>query len=211
MGPNGAGKSTLAQSIMGQPNYRVAAEKLTFNNKNLLKLDPQERAGLGIFLSFQQAVEIPGLRVYSYLRLLYNNSHREKLSPPKFRAWLKEKLDLLQLNESYLQRSLNDGFSGGEKKKMEMLQMLVLEPRLVVLDEIDSGLDVDAIKVVAKAINYLREQHKSSFLIITHYARILKYLEIDRVHLMEQGQLIRSGGSELVSSVEERGFAQAKN
>lgn len=211
MGANGAGKSTLAQSLMGHPSFRVEASKLNLDKDNLLNLNAEERAKAGLFLSFQQAVEIPGLKIYHYLRLLYNNSHQIKLSPPKFKQLLAEKLDLLNFDQEFMQRSLNDGFSGGEKKKMEILQMLVLEPRFVILDEIDSGLDVDAIKLVSKAIKELQKNHHSSILLITHYARILKYLKVDQVHLMEDGKIKRSAGIELIKEIENNGFKQEAN
>lgn len=207
MGPNGAGKSTLAQSIMGNPHYLVKGE-LKFAKQDLLKLDPQQRAELGIFLSFQQILEIPGVKIYDYLRLLYKKSHQQKLTPLKFKAFLKEKMILLAFDEKFLTRSLNHGFSGGEKKKMEILQMLILEPKLIILDEIDSGLDIDAIKVVAKAINFLQAEKHSAVLLITHYSRILNYLKIDRVHLLSAGQLIKSGDVSLIETIEKQGFAK---
>ena len=206
MGQNGAGKSTLAQSLMGNPHYMVKG-KITFVKQNLLKLDPQQRAQLGIFLSFQQILEIPGVKIYDYLKLLYKTSHQAKLSPLKFRAFLKTRMELLNFNENLLKRSLNHGFSGGEKKKMEVLQMLVLEPKLIILDEIDSGLDIDAIQAVAKAITFLQKEIKSAVLLITHYARILDFLHIDQVHILDKGQIIKSGSTKLVKEIEAKGFA----
>ena len=206
MGQNGAGKSTLAQSIMGNPNYTVKGE-LFFAEQNLLELDPQQRAALGIFLSFQQILEIPGVKIYDYLKLLYKKSHGKRLTPLKFKEFLKERMALLDFNEEFLKRSLNHGFSGGEKKKMEVLQMLVIEPKLVILDEIDSGLDIDAIKAVAKAVNFLKNEKKSAVLIITHYSRILQFLNIDGVHLLSKGQIVKSGGADLVQQIESKGFA----
>jgi len=207
MGQNGAGKSTLAQSIMGNPNYTVKGE-LSFDKQDLLELDPQKRAALGIFLSFQQILEIPGVKIYDYLRLLQKKSHDKKLTPLKFKAFLKERMELLSFNESFLTRSLNHGFSGGEKKKLEILQMLVIEPKLIILDEIDSGLDIDAIQAVARAVNFMKQTKGSSVLVITHYSRILSYLNIDRVHLLSKGQLITSGGQDLVEQIEKQGFSQ---
>ncbi len=206
MGQNGAGKSTLAQSIMGNPNYSVKGE-IIFAKQNLLKLDPQQRAALGIFLSFQQILEIPGVKIYDYLRLLYKTSHKEKLTPLKFKAFLKTRMELLNFNENLLKRSLNHGFSGGEKKKMEVLQMLVLESKLIILDEIDSGLDIDAIQAVAKAIAFLQKEKQSAILLITHYARILDFLRIDKVHVLNKGQIIKSGSAKLVKEIEAKGFA----
>ncbi len=206
MGQNGVGKSTLAQSIMGNPNYLVKGE-ISFDSHDLLKLDPQQRAALGIFLSFQQILEIPGVKIYDYLKLLYKKSHDKKLTPLKFKAFLKERMNFLNFNEDFLTRSLNHGFSGGEKKKMEVLQMLVLEPKLIILDEIDSGLDIDAIEAVAKAVNFLKKEKQSSVLLITHYSRILNFLEIDRVHLLSKGKIIKEGDVSLVAQIESKGFA----
>ena len=206
MGQNGAGKSTLAQSIMGNPNYSIKGQ-IIFNQKDLLKLDPKERAALGVVLSFQQILEIPGVKVYDYLRLLYKKSHEQKLTPMKFKNFLKERMALLNFDEEFLKRSLNHGFSGGEKKKMEVLQMLVLEPRLIILDEIDSGLDIDAIQAVAKAVNFLKKEKQSSVLMITHYSRILQFLEIDKVHLLSKGKIIKDGNASLVKEIEDKGFS----
>ena len=206
MGQNGAGKSTLAQSIMGNPNYSVKGE-IIFAKQNLLKLDPQQRAKLGIFLSFQQILEIPGVKVYDYLKLLYKTSHEKKLTPLKFKEFLKERMAILNFNEELLKRSLNHGFSGGEKKKMEVLQMLVLEPQLVILDEIDSGLDIDAIQAVANAVNYLKQEKQVAVLLITHYSRILNFLNIDFVHVLNKGQIIKTGSADLIKKIEKKGFA----
>ncbi len=206
MGQNGAGKSTLAQSIMGNPNYLVKGE-IIFAKQNLLKLDPQQRAKLGIFLSFQQILEIPGVKVYDYLKLLYKTSHEKKLTPLKFKEFLKERMAILNFNEELLKRSLNHGFSGGEKKKMEVLQMLVLEPQLVILDEIDSGLDIDAIQAVANAVNYLKQEKQVAVLLITHYSRILNFLNIDFVHVLNKGQIIKTGSADLIKKIEKKGFA----
>lgn len=206
MGQNGAGKSTLAQSIMGNPNYSVKGE-IIFAKQNLLKLNPQQRAKLGIFLSFQQILEIPGVKVYDYLKLLYKTSHEKKLTPLKFKEFLKERMAILNFNEELLKRSLNHGFSGGEKKKMEVLQMLVLEPQLVILDEIDSGLDIDAIQAVANAVNYLKQEKQVAVLLITHYSRILNFLNIDFVHVLNKGQIIKTGSADLIKKIEKKGFA----
>jgi Fe-S cluster assembly ATP-binding protein len=205
MGKNGAGKSTLAQSIMGNPLYSVTAEEFSFAGQDLRELDASQRAQLGIFLSFQQALEIPGLKLSSYLRMLYNKSHSKALSPVAFRKFAAEKLALLEMPTDFLSRSLNDGFSGGEKKKTEILQMLVLEPKLMILDEIDSGLDINAIKLVAKAIQSLQKQG-SSLLMITHYERILQNLSVDRVHLLQAGQILQSGDRKLAENIENQGF-----
>lgn len=205
MGQNGAGKSTLAQSIMGNPNYTVKGE-ISFDGHDLLELDPQQRAALGIFLSFQQILEIPGVKIYDYLKLIHKKSHGKKLTPLKFKAFLKERMQLLNFNEDFLTRSLNHGFSGGEKKKLEILQMLVIEPKLIILDEIDSGLDIDAIQAVARAVNFMKKEKNASVLVITHYSRILGYLEVDQVHLLSKGQIVKSGGASLVTEIEKTGF-----
>lgn len=205
MGKNGSGKSTLAQVLMGNSMYGVTGE-VSFLNKNIQKLDVSDRARLGIFLSFQHPSEIPGVNVFSYLRMIYNQRVPEKLSPVKFRSLLLEKMKLLDMNESFLKRYLNDGFSGGEKKRMEMIQMLILEPKLAILDELDSGLDVDAIKDVAKAVNYLRQKNNMAVLIITHYARILKYIEPNVVSVMSDGKIVQTGISSLAHEIEESGY-----
>jgi len=207
MGPNGSGKSTLAQTLMGNPSYIVKDGVASFNGKNLLDMDPSQRSLEGIFLSFQYPSEVPGVKVESFLRLIYNKHKPEKLSPIKFRQLLKEKLSLLKLDESFTQRYLNDGFSGGEKKRMEMLQMLVLEPKLAILDEIDSGLDVDAIKVLAKVINYLKEKDEMSVLLITHYSRILKNIGVDKISVMKRGAIVQDGGRDLAEELEEHGYS----
>lgn len=206
MGQNGSGKSTLAQTIMGSPMYEITGGSIKFDGKEISNLKPDERAKMGIFLCFQYPSEVSGVSVLSFLRLIYNNSHEEKLSPVRFRELAKEKAQILGINDEMLSRSLNEGFSGGEKKRMEMLQMLVLEPKFAILDEVDSGLDIDALKIVSKAVNYLREKTKMSVLVITHYARILKYLEPDFVHIMKEGQIIKSGDKSLAHELEEKGY-----
>ena len=209
MGQNGSGKSTLAQTLMGSPTYEVLSGTAKINSKNLFGMDPNERSKAGLFLSFQYPSEIPGVNIGSFLRMLYNNSHDKKLTPVKFRDFLKEKLELLEINPEFMNRYLNDGFSGGEKKRMELLQMLILEPNFVILDEIDSGLDIDALKLVAKVINYMKKQNpKMSFLIITHYQRILDYITPDRVHVMKQGEIIKSGDKDLAKELEKEGYAR---
>lgn len=211
MGPNGSGKSTLAQAIMGHPNYEVSDGNISFDNKNILDLQSHERSLLGIFLSFQYPSEIEGISVSNYLRLIYNKAHSAQLSPVAFRKLLKEKMEILGMKEDFMSRSLNDGFSGGEKKRMEILQMLVLEPKLAILDEVDSGLDIDALKAVAGAITYLHEKNGMSALVITHYARILKYLEPDYVHVMKDGNIIRSGDKNLAHELEETGYSPSQS
>ena len=211
MGQNGSGKSTLAQALMGSPVYTITNGEASFDGKNLLDLEPNARAKEGLFLSFQYPSEVPGVNILSYLRLIYNNKHDQKLSPIAFKKYIKEKLDLLDIKEDFLTRYLNDGFSGGEKKRMEMLQMLVLEPKLSILDEIDSGLDVDAMKLVSKAVNYLVKEKGMSVLIITHYTRILNYIQPDKVHIMQDGVIVKTGDKSLAHQLEEMGFAQFGN
>ncbi|OGC76854.1 Fe-S cluster assembly ATPase SufC [candidate division WWE3 bacterium RIFOXYD1_FULL_39_9] len=207
MGKNGSGKSTLAQSIMGNPSFIVTEGKITLDGKSILELEPTDRAKEGIFLSFQYPSEVSGVNIASYLRLIYNKSHSTSLSPVKFRELLKEKMEVLHIKEDFLSRYLNEGFSGGEKKRMEMLQMLVLEPKMVILDEVDSGLDIDAVKIVANAVEYLRKTCKSSILIITHYSRILNYIKPDKVHIMQDGLIIKTGGEDLAHELEAKGYA----
>jgi len=207
MGKNGSGKSTLAQVLMGNPAYTVFGD-VEFEGKTLLGSDPEYRSKAGIFLAFQHPSEILGVNVFSYLRMIYNATKPEKLSPIKFRPLLHEKMQLVDMDETFLTRYLNDGFSGGEKKRMEMLQMLVLEPKLAILDELDSGLDVDAIKIVAKAVNYLRNKTNMSVLIITHYARILKFIQPDSVSIMSNGRIIKTGDAKLAHEIEEKGYGK---
>lgn len=207
MGPNGSGKSTLSQVLMGHPSYKVDDGTVKFLDKDLLDLDPSERAKAGLFLSFQYPSEIPGVSVSNYLRMIYNKKTGEKLSPIKFRSYIQQKLDLLEMSYDFLGRYLNDGFSGGEKKKMEILQLLVLEPKLAILDEIDSGLDVDAIQIISKALNWLKKENNMTLLVITHYTRILKYLEPDEVFVMINGAIVQQGGKELAHQLEEKGYA----
>jgi Fe-S cluster assembly ATP-binding protein len=206
MGPNGSGKSTLAQVIMGHPAYQVHQGTITFNDDDVLELEPNERSQKGLFLSFQYPSEIPGVDVSNYLRLVYNIHHNANLSPVKFRNILQEKMDFLEMPADFAKRSLNEGFSGGEKKRMEMLQLLIIEPKLAILDETDSGLDVDALKLVGKTVEYLKEQNNMSVLLITHYTRILKYIDAHKVYIMKLGKIIQTGGKELAHELEEKGF-----
>ena len=207
MGQNGSGKSTLAQTIMGSPFYRVVEGDVELEGQNLSGLDSAQRSKLGIFLSFQTPVEIGGVNIGSFLRLIHNKSHDSQLSPIKFRELAKPKLELLGLTEDIFKRYLNDGFSGGEKKRLEMLQMLVLEPKLVILDEVDSGLDVDALKIVGDAVTYLHEKTNCAVLVITHYSRLFKYLKPQFVHVLADGKIAKSGPPELVDVLEEKGYA----
>jgi len=207
MGPNGSGKSTLAQTIMGHPNYSVTGGTVVFDGDSILELSPDKRALKGIFLSFQYPSEIDGVTVSNFLRLIYNKTHEVALSPAVFRKTLLEKMRILGMDEEFMHRYLNQGFSGGEKKRMEILQMLLLEPKLVILDEVDSGLDVDALRFVSEAVNHLHREKGTTVLLITHYTRILKYVVPDYVHIIQNGVITKTGGKELAVELEEKGYA----
>jgi len=207
MGPNGSGKSTLTAALMGHPAYRVLADKISLGNKNLLDLEPHARAKAGLLLAFQNPLAVPGVTVSSFLHTAYKELHPQKNSSAlDFRKQLLAHAATLKLDVTYLRRSLNDGFSGGEKKKLEMLQLLVLEPKFVILDEIDTGLDVDALRLVSQGVKSL-QQRNCGVLLITHYQRILNYLKPDFVHILTQGRIVRQGGMELVKLIEEKGYA----
>lgn len=211
MGPNGTGKSTLAYTLMGHPDYEVTDGVALFKGKNVLELEPDERAHMGMFLAFQYPVSIPGVTVANFLRSAVNSRRRvenpeDKGIPiPAYRKLLKEKMDLLQMDHSFAGRYLNEGFSGGEKKRAEILQMATLEPEIAILDETDSGLDIDALRIVADGVNALRGPNLG-VLIITHYNRILNYIKPDVVHVMLGGRIVESGGPELAEHLEERGY-----
>ncbi|MBD3231606.1 Fe-S cluster assembly ATPase SufC [Candidatus Dependentiae bacterium] len=210
MGPNGSGKSTFAQTLMGNSRYKIIDGQILFLEQNLNKLAPDQRARLGIFLAFQYPYEIEGLRVKDFLRESYNAVYGQtdrRLDLKQFNDFLNQNMNLLKINSDFLNRNLNVGFSGGEKKLLEILQMAVLQPKLVILDEIDSGLDVNALRVVCDGINVIRNKNPGmSFLIITHYARILKYLTPDFVHIFKDGQIVRSGDSRLANQIETHGY-----
>jgi len=206
MGPNGSGKSTLAAVIMGHPKYEATGGTVKCYGRNVLPLSPDERAALGLFLSFQYPVEVAGLSLEHFLRAAYNNLHpKKKLSVLDFHQLYEKKMELLRMKKEFGARSLNEGFSGGEKKKAEILQLAVLEPRVAVLDETDSGLDIDALKTVASGVNRVHNK-KLSVLIITHYFRILRYLRPDYVHIMIDGKIVKSGRQDLATQVERRGY-----
>ena len=211
MGPNGSGKSTLAQVLAGHPAYAVTGGTVTYEGKDLLALAPEERAREGVFLAFQYPVEIKGITNAYFLRSALNaiRKHRgqEELDPIDFLAVLEEKAKVVDLGDDLMNRPVNDGFSGGEKKRNEILQMAVLEPRLAILDETDSGLDIDALKVVAEAVNTLRRPDNAT-LIVTHYQRLLNYITPDFVHVLADGRIVKSGGKELALELEESGYAQ---
>ena len=206
MGPNGSGKSTLAQSLMGHPGYEVTKGSVKLNGKDLLKLEPDERSLAGLFLSFQYPSEVPGVTISNFLRMVYNKRKNESLSPVKFRKLLAEKMKVLNMDESFMTRYLNEGFSGGEKKRMEILQMLVLAPKFAILDETDSGLDIDALKGVSYGVNVLKEETGMGVLVITHYTRVLNYIKPDFVHVMKDGMIVKSGGKELADELESQGY-----
>jgi len=209
MGPNGSGKSTLAGVLAGREEYEVTAGQVLYQGKNLLELEPEERACEGVFMAFQYPVEIPGVSTVSFLKAAVNaqRKHRgeKELDALDFLAAVREKLALVQMDESFLHRAVNQGFSGGEKKRNEVLQMAVLDPTLGILDETDSGLDIDALKVVADGVNSLRDP-KRAFVVITHYQRLLDYIVPDHVHVLSGGKIVRSGDRSLALELEEKGY-----
>jgi len=209
MGPNGSGKSTLASVLAGKPDYEVISGSITYNGHDLLELAPEERAQQGIFLAFQYPVEIPGVNSTYFLKAALNECRKAKgqseLDAVEFLALVKQKMKLLDLDPSLLSRPVNEGFSGGEKKRNEIFQMAVLEPKLAILDETDSGLDIDALKIVAGGVTKLRRPDNSA-IVITHYQRLLNYIVPDFVHVLAEGQIIKSGGKELAFELEERGY-----
>ncbi|MBG91130.1 MAG: Fe-S cluster assembly ATPase SufC [Actinobacteria bacterium] len=214
MGPNGSGKSTLSKLITGHPDYEVTGGQIQFKGKDLLEMDPDERALNGVFMSFQYPVDIPGVNNESFLRMAYNAKQKhlgnKEVDPLDFAQILDEKRAIIGMDESYLERSVNHGFSGGEKKRNEILQLLVLDPDLIILDETDSGLDIDAIQDVAKAVNTFKSKDKS-ILIITHYQRILSYIEPDFVHILHNGKIEESGDKSLALKLEEQGYQWVKD
>jgi Fe-S cluster assembly ATP-binding protein len=209
MGPNGSGKSTLASTLAGRDGYEVEGGSVDFLGQDLLDMDPDERAREGLFLAFQYPVEIPGVSVSNFLKAALNatRKHREQepLDAAAFLKLLKEKMALLEMDRQFIGRGLNEGFSGGEKKRNEILQMALLEPRMAILDETDSGLDIDALKVVAKGVNALRSPERS-FLVITHYQRLLEYIVPDFVHVLWDGRIVKSGGKDLAHELEAKGY-----
>lgn len=214
MGPNGSGKSTLAQVLAGRETYNVTEGEIIFQGKNLLEMSPEDRAREGIFMAFQYPVEIPGVTNTYFLREALNaiRKHRglQPLKPVEFAKLVNQKMKLLEMDEQLLQRSVNEGFSGGEKKRNEIFQMAVLEPKLGILDETDSGLDIDALKIVANGVNALRGKERA-FIVITHYQRLLNYIIPDYVHVLVDGRIVKSGGKELALELENRGYAWVEN
>ena len=205
MGPNGSGKSTLANVLMGHPRYEVTGGAVTFRGEDVFELEADERAKLGMFLAFQYPSEVPGVSVANFLRTAVNSVREEELSAMEMYRLIQDKMKIMQMDPRFAERYLNEGFSGGEKKRNEILQMLMLEPKLAIMDETDSGLDIDALQVVAKGVNELRGPDFSA-VIITHYQRILRYIEPDHVHVMLDGRLVTSGGKELALDLEDKGY-----
>ena len=214
MGPNGSGKSTLANILAGRDDYKVTEGKILFNNTDLLALAPEERAVLGIFLAFQYPTEIPGVNNMYFLRTALNSIRKTKNLPPldaaDFLSLIKEKIKQVGLNATFLHRAVNEGFSGGEKKRNEVLQMLMLEPSFMILDETDSGLDIDALQTVGKCVNSMRDDNRS-FLLVTHYQRLLNYIQPDVVHVMANGKILKSGDKSLALELEAKGYSWLEN
>lgn len=212
MGPNGSGKSTLCKILMGHPKYKITRGEITFNGKNIKKLSTSERANLGLFLGFQHPLEIPGVSLGNFLRLSKNENAKandkntKNITPIEFIKILKQKAKNLKMDEKFISRYVNEGFSGGEKKRAEIMQMAILEPKIALLDEIDSGLDIDALKIVAKNINLIFKKNSPGILIITHYQRILNYITPDHVHIMKDGEIIKSGNKKLAEELEKTGY-----
>jgi Fe-S cluster assembly ATP-binding protein len=209
MGPNGSGKSTMSKILTGHPDYDVTSGQIIFKGEDLSEADAAERSLKGLFLAFQYPVEIPGVNNEDFLRMAYNAKQKhlglEEADPLEFDAIVQEKLTLLDMNETFLNRSVNHGFSGGEKKRNEILQMLILNPDLIILDESDSGLDIDALRIVSKAVNYFKDSNKA-FIIITHYQRLLNYITPDVVHVLAGGKIVKSGDKSLALELEEKGY-----
>jgi Fe-S cluster assembly ATP-binding protein len=212
MGPNGSGKSTLSKVISGHPAYEVTDGDILFRGESILDMEPDERAQSGIFLAFQYPVEIPGVSIANFMRTALNAKRGEEMDIFDFQDLLIEKMELLEMDPAFAERSVNEGFSGGEKKRNEILQLALLEPTLAVMDETDSGLDIDALKVVSAGINKIKSQHQTDMavLLITHYQRMLNYVKPDFVHVMVEGRIIRSGGPELALELEEKGYEWAR-
>mgnify|MGYP005838698567 CR=1 FL=1 len=213
MGPNGSGKSTLANVLLGNPTYEVTAGEIIFDGHDLMEMEADERSRAGLFLAFQYPVSIPGVTVANFLRLAINarmkavDPESKGISISDFRKMMREKMDMLQMDHSFAGRYLNEGFSGGEKKRAEILQMAVLNPKIAILDETDSGLDIDALRVVSEGVNRLRTNDANlGALVITHYQRILNYIKPEFVHVMYQGQIVENGGAELALKLEEAGY-----
>src|SRR6187455_3589932 len=213
MGPNGSGKSTLAKVLAGHPQYEVTAGEVLYEGRNLLEMPPDERAREGVFMAFQYPIEVPGVSNAQFLRLAYNEKRKhlgeEELDPLEFKDLLKERAKIVEMDASFMTRSVNEGFSGGEKKRNEILQMAVLEPKLAVLDETDSGLDIDALRIVAEGVNKLRSAD-NAIVLVTHYQRLLNFIVPDFVHVLADGRIVKEGGKELAIELEEKGYDWVK-
>lgn len=213
MGPNGSGKSTLSKVLAGHPSYEVTGGEILFDGKDLLELEPDERAREGVFMAFQYPVEVPGVSNSQFMRLAFNEKMKylgeEELDPLEFNDYLKEKAKLVEMDPQFFKRSVNEGFSGGEKKRNEILQMAVLEPKLAILDETDSGLDIDALRIVAEGVNKLRSED-NAIILVTHYQRLLNYIQPDFVHVLSKGKIVKQGGKELALELEEKGYDWVK-
>ena len=211
MGPNGSGKSTLSHTIAGRDDYEVRGGGVTLNGQDILEMDPNERAAAGVFLSFQHPMEIPGVQTMNFIRTAMNAQRKargeEEISAADFLKTIREKAKLVGLDDTKIKRPFNVGFSGGEKKRMEMLQLSMFEPRFVIMDETDSGLDIDALKMVGEVVNSLRTPERG-FLVITHYQRLLDYIKPDAVHILANGRIVKSGGPELAKELEQSGYDQ---
>src|SRR6266511_244387 len=214
MGPNGSGKSTLAKVLSGHPAYEVTKGEVLYEGKNLLEMPPDERAREGVFMAFQYPIEVPGVSNAQFLRLAYNEKRKhlgeEELDPLEFKDLLKERARVVEMDASFMTRSVNEGFSGGEKKRNEILQMAVLQPKLAILDETDSGLDIDALRIVAEGVNKLHDPEKAVIL-VTHYQRLLNYIIPDFVHVLYVGKIVKEGGKELAWELEEKGYDWLKS
>ena len=214
MGPNGSGKSTLSSVLVGNPNYEVTEGSVLFEGQDLLELEPEERAHLGLFMSFQYPVEIPGVSMVNFMRAALNEKRKAQGLDPipaaEFLKLMKQKRELVELDNKLASRSVNEGFSGGEKKRNEIFQMAMLEPKLAILDETDSGLDIDALRIVAKGVNELRSPANAT-IVITHYQRLLDYIRPDYVHVLYKGRIVRSGGPELALELEQKGYDWIKD
>jgi Fe-S cluster assembly ATP-binding protein len=213
MGPNGSGKSTLSKVLAGHPSYEVLSGSVTYDGEDLLELEPDERARAGVFMAFQYPVEVPGVSNSQFLRLAYNQKMQhmggEELDPLEFNDYLKEKAKIVDMDPAFFKRSVNEGFSGGEKKRNEILQMAVLAPKLAILDETDSGLDIDALRIVAEGVNKLRSED-NAIILVTHYQRLLNYITPDFVHVLAGGKIVKEGGKELALELEEKGYDWVK-
>ncbi len=208
MGPNGAGKSTLGHSIMGDPRYEVKEGSILFNGEELVEENPAERAKRGIFLTFQNPIEVPGITLANFIRNSMDSRREKRIRIWEFRKELEKTLDILEMDKDYADRDLNVGFSGGEKKKAEILQLLMLKPSLAILDETDSGLDVDAVRIVSKGVSEYRKSTDGSLIIITHSTKILESLDVDYTHILVDGKIVRTGDASLIDEINEKGFEE---